>query len=1362
MGPKKNPAAELEEATKAAIDGAVEDGLAKSQKIVALSTDVNEMKGNVGQLNDNVGALTGNVDEVKGNVASIQDELVELTRMMKELLKPKPEPEPDNPDNPTPPGPTGPKKQQPRVNPAFKPEELTLDFTLAAFKTWKSRFRDYYRMNVMGDLPPENQAAHLRSCISMKTQDHLRIFMSMGADARYDEILDMLEEYFTGQSNVTSRRVEFSTCKQKQGESFEEFFVRLSLLQEDSDPCQHCQEEQLVTRVIAGIGDSELRQKLLRLRDPKVAEVKELCKAWELSRKDDKQLGDRGRQNKVSTYKQGQKYGGKKRDESRGRSPSPGRKSCPGCHSRHSRKNCPHLSATCNSCGMRGHIQTVCMSKGGNAGKSKPAGNNSSGNNGGPSKSNAVRVCAFQDAAPTIHVQAECQGKRFSIDALADSGADDSIIGLKNLKRAGPFQVTKGVTRKLIAANDSEMRCLGTVKLRVTFYGRTVSIQAYVATDVEGFLLSWRTSKELGLLSPNYPLPYHVMDDVPKVSQVKSDEPSLEGIKKVKAGLMEEFSDVFYPSEEFLPPMEGPPMSIKLVDGYKPSRVTAVRPIAFAYRDKVKEVLDKLVKDGLIKPAGDENTEWCSPMHIVPKKNGDPRVVIDYTLVNKFVQRPVHPFQSPRDAVADIPAEARWFTTMDAKSGYWQILLDEEAQRICTFLTPFGRYMPLRGPMGLVSTGDEYCRRGDTAFQGIESSRKIVDDTLLYSKSFREHVDHVRSVLERCRKHKITMNPDKFSFGQEKVEFCGFEVGRDGIRADPNKVKAIQSFPKPTNLTDLRSFFGLVNQLGDFTSELSGAAEALRPLLRTKNAFQWLPEHDEAFDKVRAALASPPVLASFDPKLPTVLRTDASRLKGLGYAMLQEHSEGDKKQFRLVQCGSRFITETESRYSMVELELLAVVWATDKCKLYLQGMQLFSVETDHKPLIPILNQYQLQAIQTPRLQRLREKLVPYSFHATHVPGKDNVVADALSRAPVEKAEDDAGMADEDPTQASLYRRARAIELDEDSDAGRAPRGISDQGPRDKLIEGLIQDGREDAEYAKLKQAVQGEVDFKDPAVAPYKKLMNELSICDDLVLHGARIIVPKNSRKGVLQKLHVPHQGIDRSKMRARQLFYWPGIGADIKSQVEACEQCQRYQASQQREEQVSLAKPTRPFEMASADFFTYNSQDFLVYADRYSGWSIVVQFRTSPTSASLIKEMVKIFRDTGVPVELASDGGLQFTSAEFRQFCDEWGIEQRISSPHYPQSNGHAEAAVKAMKTMIKKYSEGGKFDDLGFQEAVLEWRNTPHKRDGRSPAQMIFGRPMRTRLPSHSFAFKPEFQESARECDLRAALKFRENPLT
>ena len=300
---------------------------------------------------------------------------------------------------------------------------------------------------------------------------------------------------------------------------------------------------------------------------------------------------------------------------------------------------------------------------------------------------------------------------------------------------------------------------------------------------------------------------------------------------------------------------------------------------------------------------------------------------------------------------------------------------------------------------------------------------------LAWDDDYATHVRHVWMLLKRCDDYNITLNPAKCQFAEEKVDFCGFTVSSDGYTVDDKKLRAVKDFLQPSNITDLRSFMGLVNQLGSFSTEIATAAEPLRQLLKPRNAWLWTLAHTAAFEKVKEALMSPPILDYYNPTRRTVLETDASRLGGLGFCLRQQDEQG---RWRLIQCGSRFLSDTETRYAVIELELLALVWACKKADVYLKGMQSFEVLLDHRPLIPVLNSKTLAEIENPRLQRLREKLIPYNFVTSWIQGKLHSIPDALSRAPVEMptADDEEAERDVDLRVQSMLSRL-VSDVDED-------------------------------------------------------------------------------------------------------------------------------------------------------------------------------------------------------------------------------------------------------------------------------------------------------------------------------------------
>ena len=902
----------------------------------------------------------------------------------------------------------------------------------------------------------------------------------------------------------------------------------------------------------------------------------------------------------------------------------------------------------------------------------------------------------------------------------------------------------------LVAANGQDLNCVGTLRCVIEYCGRQCIDNVYICENVDNFLLAWYMCKSLDILPRTYPQPIdqsrfelptnsvsRVMSQDGKVCM--SQEPSKTEVDNLKQALLEDYSDVFSDKGK-LREMTGRPMKITLTEDVQPFALSAPRQIPFAYRNLVKAELEKQVAAGVIESVT-EATDWVHPLVVVPKPKGGIRLCVDLQNLNKYVKRPYYPTRTPYDAVSNITPGSKFFTTLDAVKGYWQVPLEDKSQILTTFITPYGRYKFLRAPMGLASSQDEYCARGDEALQGINCVEKVVDDILIHSCNPEDNLSTVIQVLERCRQRGITLNPDKFEFMQPAVDYVGYRVSSGGIEADTKKVEAIQNFPAPTNITELRSFMGLANQLGGFSHELSKAAEPLRDLMKPKNAFLWTPNHEEAFGDVKTVLCSPPVLATFDPSLPTMLQTDASRLKGLGFALLQKHGD----TWRLTQAGSRFITDTESRYAMVELELLGVVWAIRKCRIYLQGMPKFDVVVDHKPLESILNNQTMDMIDNPRIQRLKEKLCGYTFQTIWRKGKEHVIPDALSRAPCsDPAQDDIII---DDTNCPLQLHISCILRDENE--------INDGQPLiDPLLEEIKKCTLADKDSIELVKAIKNgfTVAKQTPSVQAFKKLADQLTVEDGLILlDGHRIVIPHSMRRDVLARLHASHQGIERTKRRARQTVYWPAINSDIQNTVQSCSKCQESLPSQQREPMEQDPPPKRPFEDVSADLFSHAGKSYLVYVDRLSGWIKITEFRHDPSSQQVISALRKYFVDTGVPVRIRTDGGPQFSASKFRQFLKRWGVNQALSTPHYPQSNGHAEAAVKAMKRLVAKSTEAGNIDSDEFCEGLLEWLNTP-KAHGLSPAEILYGSQIRSIVPATFRTYADSWKEKFDSWDKKA----------
>lgn len=1316
------------------------------------------------------------------------------------------------------------------------PSALTSDVTFQTFREWRRQWEDYATMVDLFSLPQAKQLIQLRMCLSKETQRVLEHTLLVPPESTLPvkEILDKLQEHIKGNSNETLRKQAFSNCKQAEGETFSDFYVRLKSLAEEVDLCKAhdttCKEAWIKHGILMGVRDEKLVQKLISMdASCSLQDAVKECRAYEATKSTTSALRTQTAVRAVSQYKKGKKGASMAKTTARTSTPPP-KNSCSNCGKQHAPQACPAADATCHGCGRKGHwahtakcsasgtMCSVCNRYGhltklcstetkpkGQKGRGKPK----SGGQPKPTSKPALNVirsqspdsspCSGQQRAsyirrlesgsrplprpsPTIQVTITCGEVSGSIEAIPDTGADTTVIGPQHLESLGLTKRHLNPPPKQVYynADGSKMPpAVGSFQANLTYGNRSHNGWIDVQSSLTTPLLSWEHCKELGVVPKDFPRQItdarcttnrvcgpgsDTPDGVaPCISEVPTDpapppaKPSTlpfstkTSPEAAREHFLKKYSDVLVRKEDIqaapLKMMSGPPMRIHLKDDAQPFAIHTPRLIPLAFQEPVRMELDSMVAQGVIAPTGDDPSPWCHPMVAVAKPNGGIRITTDLSKLNKQVSRPTHPSPTPFAAIRSVTPKARFFSTVDALCGYWQIPLAEEDQHLTTFITPYGRFRYLRGPMGFSATGDAFCLRGDKALQGVMNCVKVVDDILLYDEDYLTHLQRLDNVLSKCRTYGITLNADKFVLAAPTVTFCGYQLSKDGVAADPEKVRAIAEFATPANLTDLRSFMGLVNQLADFSTEISTAAAPLRPLMSPKRTFTWTPDHDQAFKKVKEALSSPPVLATFDPTLPSVLQTDASRLYGVGYALLQDHGGG---QLRLVQCGSRFLTDPETRYATIELELLAVVWAMLKCKFYLFGLQHFDLVTDHRPLVPILNHYSLDAIENPRLQRLKEKISAFNFTATWRAGKELCIPDALSRSPTSRpTPEDELLSSETACSVRSVVTLQAVESLTRPEAAEQ---------EDLALEELQQAARDDPAYTELlkctRQGFPSDRYDLHNTVRPYWKLREDLYSDGDLVLYGARVVVPAALRRRVLTRLHDSHRGAEATKRRARQAVYWPGIDSDIVNTVRACEPCQVMQPSQQQEPLLCDDHPTRPFESVSADFFSAAGKSFLVYTDRLSGWPAVVPCGSDTTSAATIRHFRHLFRDLGVPVRLRTDGGPQFTSREFNRFLERWGVRHAITTPYYPQSNGHAEAAVKNVKHLILKVAPSGNIDCEAFDRGLLELRNTPNH-TGRSPAQILYGRPLRSCIPAHATAFAKEWQARAESCDRRAATR-------
>ena len=1221
------------------------------------------------------------------------------------------------------------------------------------FKKWRESWENWTTVTALARKDRSQQLATFFSYCSPEFLNKIRHAMGISSDTTdtLKDVLDKIECYLGEQRNDMVDRFRLVRRKQAANESFDDYYVGLSDLAEDANIENMTADDWKKTLIVYGIASDEARQELLGMKPaPSLKKTLEVCRNQEMAIRDDKSLKAISSGQIVAGVGQKAKKG---RERSRSRSPQ--RKStCFKCGEEWPHSNgeqCKAIGKRCKKCNEVGHFAKCCPTKKASTTTSTPT---------PAKKAGAIQIGGLGrrrvDYRPEVPVDFYDADGNFldNRHSVPDTGAQVTVAGRGVLDRwEMKIEDLVPSDEKLENVSGASLHVLGTVILTLAVAEMQVVEKVFVCNDIGGddIYLSIDVCKGLGIVHPEFPTPLQVIAErdnqrarsVSSIQGAKEKMSSYGGqadeecdVDSIKEKLLEKYKDVFAIDGE-LKTMNCEPMKIELKENAVPFAIYAPRQIPFAYRDQVEAELEDMLSKGIIERVGDRHTPWCHPMVVVAKPNGSGvRITADLTKLNSQVLRKVHNARSPMDVVSDRSPDARFWTTLDAKTGYWQIELDEESRDYTVFLTPYGKFRYRRSPMGYVSTGDKFNLAGDVAMEGIDHVNKIVDDIIVEDSTLDEHVGRVETVLERCRQHGITLNPKKFVFAQKQVKFAGYIISQDGIEADPAKVNGIAEFPQPKNITDLRSFLGLCQQLGSFSDKLSTAAIPLRALLKKKNAFVWTEEHTRAFEEVKEALLEPPVLAVFDPTKETRLETDASKLNGLGFTLLQKH--GDR--WRLVLCGSRFLSDVETRYAALELEGIAIKWAMTKCRLYLAGLPHFTVITDHSPLRTIFNKKSIAEVENMKLQKIKAELQSkYVFTVEWRPGKQHVSADCLSRSPVENPEDEE---DDNDHHRAIIVAAMTI------GGGAEARVI------DPIIEDLRVAAREDKEYCELAEQVVKDftgIEQASEFVRKFKTIKDELSVEDDLVLYGSRIVVPTEKRNEVLKKLHTAHQGIVRTKRRARCAVYWPGLSKDIEDMVERCDPCQERLPSQAKETLASDPEPSRPFEEVATDLFAIGNKHYLVYIDRLSGYPLVVQWSHDPNAADVVRACSKFFSDLGVPVKLQSDGGPQFASKTFSTFLSRWGVEWRCSTPHYHQSNGVAESGVKVLKSLLCKLDKPD-VNSEEFHEAILELRNTP-RADGRSPNQVLFGSNLRSRVPAHYTSFTKDWQVNAEEADTKRA---------
>ena len=584
--------------------------------------------------------------------------------------------------------------------------------------------------------------------------------------------------------------------------------------------------------------------------------------------------------------------------------------------------------------------------------------------------------------------------------------------------------------------------------------------------------------------------------------------------------LMAEYDDVF--DIKNLKSLKGPKMRITLRDDVEviPNYVNGSRATPYNLIEEANKELKSYLESKIIKPIQPgERTRWLNAAMFLPKPNGGVRLVVDLRILNSMAKRDVHCFNSPIEILKSIPPRMKYFAVIDAYRGYYQCDLHPDDQDLTAFiLKDFGTFKFTKIPQGYKSSGDHFCKLSDVVTRDVPNCRKLVDDILVFGETKEELIKNTRILFEQCRKYDLTLNPKKTQIGT-KVTFGGYVLTQQGIQIDPKRIKAIREFPPIKTVTDVRSFIGLALQFKNHTPELMKALLPFTALTSTKTSatgekpdekkpphqqkqtkkrpIVWNEHLENSFNKAKQLMTSleGTIMAHYDHKKPFFVYTDASRDGGLGWCGIQYNGE----LMNIIECGSCTISDTARRsYSVSELELLAVVTALKKLRMYTVGNNKLTVLTDHKPLLGILSK-SLDKLESTRMCRMVEKISAFNFKIEYVKGKKNEIADALSRHPVDSH-------DEFATEFETFN----VHTLEQKDTA--------------TKEGIKNAAKACEKYQEVIDFLISGTDIRSaPPNHPartLKNIWNDISIEESLLVYKKKIIIPNNYKREIMNSIH--------------------------------------------------------------------------------------------------------------------------------------------------------------------------------------------------------------------------------------------------
>ncbi|KAK3105801.1 hypothetical protein FSP39_006028 [Pinctada imbricata] len=1145
------------------------------------------------------------------------------------------------------------------------------------------------------------------------------------SDETYPASKKVLEDYFKPRKNTQMEIYQFRFCKQKQGQTLDEYVTELRRLSKDCE-FQDVNNE-ILSQLIQNCRSNQLRRRALREPEKGLDDIIKLGRTMELSDSQAQAMErsenvtpvnaisrNRGRGRTANRGTAGRSRGAAaRRYTPRGRGSAPrGRgytKSCFNCGGRYPHNGpCPAKGQQCHKCHQMDHFKKVCKGRGSGHVRSVEEDPDSEAGS-DDSYCYVVRFSETEDVCAVKGPYTKVKVNGVELTLLAESGSSVNILDESSYCKVGKPKLAKMRKGKLVPyGGGNSLKVLGICTVQIETKDRIDATDFHVVKGQNlGSILGFPTASKLSIIN--------IVNHIQEGQNIEDDFPHLfKGIGRLKN------------------------RQVKLhIDKDIQPVAQKARKTPFHLREKVKAEIDDLLKRDIIEKVEGEPTPWVSPIVTPPKKDpGKIRLCVDMWEPNKAIRRDRHVLPTMEELIYDLNG-AKVFSKLDLRCGYHQFELEKDSRYITTFSTHLGIYRYKRLNFRICSASEIFQETVRQVIQNIPGARNISDDILVYGKNRKEHDIALRRVLERLTEHGMTLNGEKCEFRQESVTFFGVVFSGNGISPDPKKVKAVNDFEKPQNVKELKSFLGMTNYCSRFIADYTKICDPLRKLTRKDVDWSWNENCEKAFMELKQSLSSKNVMSYYDPEKPVEVRVDASPI-GLGAILAQD---------KIVAYASRSLTPVESRYSQVEREALAVVWACEHFDLYLRGLVHFKVITDHKPLEKIWKKPQPPL----RIERWGLRLQPYKFDIEYSPGEDNA-ADYMSRHPVRISNSkEEKIAEEYINFIASESLLKAITLDE-------VKAATMNSPTLQTAISYVRNGR----WFEIRDISDSNVDIEE--LTALRSIRDELTVfADNVLLRGHRIVLPQSLRDAAISIAHEGHQGVGKTKAFLRSKVWFPGLDSRVDRELKDCVACQVLTPERTIVEPLKMSElPSGPWENLSMDFCgpLPSSEYLLVIVDEYTRYP-VVEIVKSVSSNATIPIIDKVFSQFGIPKIVKTDNGSPFQSERFKLFMEDMGIMHRRITPRWPRANAQAESFNRPLMKAVKSAHIHKVSWKQEMNRFLRQYRFTPHTSTGYSPYKLLFARDPKTKLPQVASDRRGNlyFDENVRTNDSESKRKMKEN---